>query len=182
MGGTEVLTYKDTKQYKMAVAFMLAWPYGITRLMSGYYFENADQGPPADSDGNIITPGINADDTCSNGWACEHRWRQIYNMVGFKNAVAGTKVSFSTTNNDQQISFCRGNKGFAAFTNGGDIDGYQQTCLPAGVYCDIISGNLVDGSCTGKSIIVEEDGNAIIQLLSTDDDGVFATHINAAVQ
>lgn len=43
-GGNQILTYKNSKQYKMAVAFMLAHPYGISRVMSSFAFENFDVG------------------------------------------------------------------------------------------------------------------------------------------
>lgn len=39
-----ILTYKEPKQYKMAIAFMLAHPYGTTRLMSSFAFDDKDQG------------------------------------------------------------------------------------------------------------------------------------------
>ena len=42
-----VLTYKDGEAYAIAAAFLLAWPYGRPRLMSSYYFDDADAGPPA---------------------------------------------------------------------------------------------------------------------------------------
>jgi alpha-amylase len=40
----EILTYKTPKQYKMATAFMLAHPYGTTRVMSSYEFDSMNQG------------------------------------------------------------------------------------------------------------------------------------------
>lgn len=174
-----ILTYKDTKLFKMATAFLLAHPYGISKIMSSYSFDTVDQGPPHDEQGNILSPGINADDTCSNGWVCEHRWRQIYNMVGFKNAVSGTDVEVAWTGGDQQLAFCRGNKGFIVFNLDGIINEPLQTCLPSGDYCDIISGNLIDGTCTGKVITVNDDGLAMITMNPDDEDGVLALHINA---
>ncbi|KAI4459920.1 alpha-amylase [Holotrichia oblita] len=178
-GGSNILTYKNAKQYKMAIAFMLAHPYGSTRVMSSFYFDDTEAGPPADSNGNIISPGINADETCSNGWVCEHRWRQIYNMVGFKNAVKGTSLNDWWSNGAQQIAFCRGGSGFVAFTNGGTIAQNMQTCLPAGTYCDVISGNLINGACTGKTVTVGDNGYGYISLSDSEDDGVLAVHINA---
>jgi alpha-amylase len=38
-GGASVLTYHDDKLYKMATAFVLAWPYGSTRIMSSFAFD-----------------------------------------------------------------------------------------------------------------------------------------------
>lgn len=175
----QILTYKNAKQYKMAVAFMLAHPYGVSRVMSSFAFINFDAGPPADSNGNIISPDIRNDDTCSNGWICEHRWRQIYNMIGFKNAVKGTGVNDWWSNEDQQIAFCRGNKGFVAFTNYESITRTLQTRLPPGNYCDVISGNLVKGKCTGKIVQVENDGTAFVELFNQNEDGVLAIHVNA---
>ncbi|CAH1281780.1 unnamed protein product [Diabrotica balteata] len=167
-----ILTYKNPEPYKMAIAFMLAHPYGTTRIISSFGFDNFDQGPP------VQQPGFRSDDTCTNGWICEHRWRQIYNMVGFRNAVAGTGINNWWSNGHQQIAFGRGNKGFIAFTLHGDIDQNLQTSLPAGTYCDVISGSLKNGSCTGKTVNVNRRGKAAISLYITEDDGVLAIHVN----
>ncbi|XP_017774160.1 PREDICTED: alpha-amylase-like [Nicrophorus vespilloides] len=178
-GGDMVLTYKNSKQYKMATAFMLAHPYGSTRVMSSFDFKDSDQGPPQDAQGNIISAGINNDDTCSNGWICEHRWRQIYNMVVFKNAVKGTEIENWWSNSDQQIAFSRGNKGFVAFTNWGDLNQDLKTGLPEGKYCDVITGNIINAKCTGKIIEVRKNGWARIELKANEEDGVLAIHTNA---
>ncbi|RLU18257.1 hypothetical protein DMN91_008613 [Ooceraea biroi] len=71
-GGSTILTYKDPKPYKIAVAFMLAFPYGHPRVMSSYAFSDPSQGPSASSDGSIISPEI-SNCQCTNGWICEHR-------------------------------------------------------------------------------------------------------------
>ncbi|XP_015840636.2 alpha-amylase [Tribolium castaneum] len=178
-GGSQILTYKNPKPYKMAIAFMLAHPYGTTRLMSSFAFDNNDQGPPQDGAGNLISPSINDDGTCGNGYVCEHRWRQIFNMVGFRNAVQGTGIENWWSDGNQQIAFGRGNKGFVAFTIGYDLNQHLQTGLPAGSYCDVISGNAENGSCSGKTITVGGDGYADISLGANEDDGVIAIHVNA---
>jgi hypothetical protein len=51
-----------------------------------------------------------------------------------------------------------------------------QTCLPAGTYCDIISGAKIYGNCTGKEVIVGSDGTADIVILHDEEDGVLAIH------
>ncbi|KAF5276538.1 hypothetical protein FQR65_LT03968 [Abscondita terminalis] len=176
------LTHTNPKQYKMATAFMLAHPYGVTRVMSSFAFDNKDQGPPNDGNGHITSPIINSDDSCGGGWVCEHRWRQIYNMNIFRNVVKGTGINDWWTNGDQQIAFCRGDKGFVAFTNWGDMREVLQTCLPAGVYCDVISGNVdPNGQCTGKRVIVGPDGKAMIELNYDDEDRVLAIHQNSTL-
>ena len=87
---------------------------------------------------------INSDETCGNGWMCEHRWRQIYNMAKFRN-VAGSEGMYNWWDNgNNQIAFSRGNKAFIAINNDGYyMDETLQTGLPSGSYCDIISGNKV---------------------------------------
>lgn len=181
-GGSNVLTYKSSKHYKMANAFMLGHPYGIPRIMSSFAFDSSDQGPPQDEQGNIISPSINVDGSCGNGWICEHRWRQIYNMIGFRNAVAGTQINDWWDNGNQQISFCRGGKGFIAFNlDTYDFNRETQTCLPNGTYCDVISGSIVNGTCTGKRIAVNSSGYAKIHIPVTAEDGVLAIHINAKI-
>lgn len=125
----------------MATAFHLAWPYGISQIMSSFNFpsEDTDQGPPMKENGDIISPEFNEDGACTNGWICEHRWRQIYNMVGFKNAVYGTQVRNWWDNGNNQIAFGRGNKGFIVFNNEDyDMNQWLTTGLPAGVYCKYI--------------------------------------------
>ncbi|CAD7088898.1 unnamed protein product [Hermetia illucens] len=179
--GRDVLTYKTSKQYKMATAFKLAHPYGISRIMSSYDFCNEDEAPPTNDGGNtILSPKINDDNTCGNGWICEHRWRQIYNMVGFKNTVHGTDLNDWWDNGNNQISFCRGRSGFIAFNlDDYDLDEILQTCLSPGTYCDVISGSKVAGKCTGKEVEVYGDGWANIIIGADEYDGILAIHKDA---
>ncbi|XP_018575963.1 alpha-amylase-like isoform X2 [Anoplophora glabripennis] len=173
-----ILTYRKPKEYKMAIAFMLAHPYGTTRIMSSFFFDTFNQGPP-NRNGEIIGPGTNDDGSCSNGWVCEHRWRQIYNMVEFRNAVEGTVITNWWDNDHNQIAFGRGEKGFVAFTLNGDIVRSLKTSLPTGIYCDIISGSLKNGTCTGKFVEVDGNGYVTISLCENEEDGVVAIHVNA---
>jgi len=126
-GGQNILTFRVPRMYKMATAFMLAHPYGTTRVMSSYYWDQDWQGGsdrndwigPPNTNGNTDDVTINPDLTCGGGWMCEHRWRQIYNMVRFRNFVAGTKLNDWWDNGNNQIAFCRGDKGFIAINNDG---------------------------------------------------------------
>jgi alpha-amylase len=176
-----VLTYKDGRLYKMATAFHLAWPYGIPRLMSSFDFENRDVGPPRDGAGNIVAPRFNADGTCNNGWVCEHRWPQISRMVGFKNVVGNGAVENWWDNGGNQIAFSRGNRGFIAFNGqfGVNLSSNLRTGLPAGTYCDIVTGNKVGNVCTGTSVVVGTNGIAAISLSSSALEGFIAIHVEA---
>jgi len=43
-GGADILTFRVSRMYKMATAFMLAHPYGLTRVMSSYNWEQNWEG------------------------------------------------------------------------------------------------------------------------------------------
>ena len=187
-GGDNILTFRESKLYKMATAFMLAHPYGVTRVMSSYHWEkhmidghdeNDWMGPPHDESFNIVSPIFNDDDSCGNGWICEHRWREIANMVEFRNVIHGTNINDWWDNGNNQIAFCRGSKGFIAINNeGSDMKVDLQTCLPPGQYCDIISGSNIGSGCTGKTVNVRSDGRAYIEILHNEDNGVLAIYGN----
>jgi hypothetical protein len=57
-----------------------------------------------------------------------------------------------------------------------------QTCLPPGTYCDIISGSKSGSVCTGKSVVVDDNGTAYIEILHDEYDGVLAIHIQVGIQ
>ncbi|XP_064862171.1 pancreatic alpha-amylase 2a5-like [Oncorhynchus nerka] len=142
-GGNAILTFWDARIYKMAVAYMLAHPYGVARVMSSFRWNRADdwQGPPSHEDGSTKDVHVNADDTCEDGWVCEHRWRQITNMATFRNVVNGQPHSNWWDNGDNQVAFGRGNRGFIVFNNDDwHLDVTLNTGMPGGAYCDVISG------------------------------------------
>lgn len=149
-----ILTYKDGEVYDLAVAFELAYPYGTPQLISGFAFDDPDAGPPAEADGT--TRPASCDDAA---WTCEHRRPIIAGMAGFHGAVQGTELVDWWDNGGGQVSFGRGDKGFVVINReGGELSQTFQTSLPAGTYCDVMSGELVDGACTGGTVEVGEDG------------------------
>lgn len=54
-----------------------------------------------------------------------------------------------------------------------------QTGLPAGTYCDVISGQKEGNECTGKQVYVSGDGTANFQISNTDEDPFVAIHVDA---
>jgi len=80
---------------QMAFAFMLAYPYGYPRLMPSFFLDDQDQGPAHDDSGNIVPQTVNPSGAYGNGCVCEHRWKQIFNVVDFRNVVAGTEYSIN---------------------------------------------------------------------------------------
>jgi alpha-amylase len=153
--GGDILTHRDHAIYALANAVMLAWPYGSPAVMSSYEFTARDQGPPSD------TAGRTNDATCfSGGWRCEHRWQVIANMVGFRNAVAGTPVVRWYDNGNNHIAFGRGSAGYLTVNDeDAPVTGRSyHSDLPAGRYCDVIHGSWIGRSCTGPVLTVDAGG------------------------
>ncbi|XP_065557068.1 alpha-amylase 1-like [Artemia franciscana] len=159
-GAGDVVTHKDPRDYIFANAYMLAHPYGFPKVMSSYEFTNSDQGPPTSGGGSTNDVTINGDNSCGGGWICEHRWNAIYKMVSFRNAVHGTDIE-NYYNDGNLVGFSRGNKGFFAMVKSGSASMTMQTGMPAGSYCEIISG-------CATQITVGSDGNALIEI-NTDE-------------
>nr|XP_020037790.1 pancreatic alpha-amylase-like isoform X2 [Castor canadensis] len=187
-GGASILTFWDARMYKMAVGFMLAHPYGFTRVMSSYRWERDIQngkdandwiGPP-NNNGATKEVTINEDSTCGNDWVCEHRWRQIRNMVIFRNVVDGQPFSNWWDNGSNQVAFGRGNRGFIVFNNDDwSFSSTLQTGLPAGTYCDVISGDKINGNCSGLRVTVNSDGTAYFSISNSAEDPFIAIHVDS---
>ncbi|MFJ9677247.1 carbohydrate-binding module family 20 domain-containing protein [Streptomyces sp. NPDC101194] len=138
--GGDTLNYKDGAKYTLAGVFMLAWPYGSPDVHSGYEWSDKDAGPP---NGGTVKACY------SDGWKCQHAWREISSMVGFRNTARGESVTDWWDNGGDQIAFGRGSKAYVAINHeGSSLTRTFQTSLPAGDYCDIQSGKgvTVDGS------------------------------------
>lgn len=53
--GGAILTYKSSRSYKIANAFMMAWPYAFVQVMSSYDFPmNQDWLGPPSNQGNTL--------------------------------------------------------------------------------------------------------------------------------
>ncbi|MFF9021337.1 carbohydrate-binding module family 20 domain-containing protein [Streptomyces eurythermus] len=136
------LTYKDGSKYTLAHVFMLAWPYGSPDVHSGYEFSDKDAGGPANGQVNACY---------TDGWKCQHAWREIASMVKFRNTAAGTAVTNWWDNGNNQIAFGRGDKAYVAINHeGSPLTRTFQTSLPAGNYCDVQSGKGVTVDSSGR--------------------------------
>ncbi|KAK3852672.1 hypothetical protein Pcinc_040753 [Petrolisthes cinctipes] len=166
-GAGDTLTYKYPKDYRLGVAFTLAQPYGFTRHMSSYYFDDdTDAGPPHHSDYSTSNVVINENNECEGGWVCEHRWPSIYKIVRFSNAVADTGHAewLNYYNDGNVVAFSRGNKGFFAMVKYGTVSQTFQTGMPAGTYEEVVS-------C--QSVTVNGDGTALVSI-TNEEEPVFA--------
>ncbi|MFD6988762.1 carbohydrate-binding module family 20 domain-containing protein [Streptomyces sp. NPDC059943] len=140
--GGDTLNYKNGAAYTLANVFMLAYPYGSPDVHSGYEFSDHDAGPPNGGTVNACYTG---------GWKCQHDWREISSMVGFRNAARGQAVTDWWDNGGDQIAFGRGSKAYVAINyTGSSLSRTFQTSLPAGGYCDVQSGNGVTVNGSGQ--------------------------------
>ncbi len=163
------LSYRDGATYTLAHVFMLAHPYGAPSVHSGYEFSNRDAGAP---NGHTV-------DTChSDGWSCQHAWRQVANMVAFRNVSEGTGLTDWWDNGNNAVAFGRGSKAFVAINHEARaLTQTFQTSLPAGTYCDVQHGDpTASGGCTGTTYTVGTDGKFTATIGSND---AVALHIGA---
>ncbi|MET9318602.1 carbohydrate-binding module family 20 domain-containing protein [Streptomyces sp. NPDC003038] len=155
----DTLTYKNGSAYTLAGVFMLAWPYGSPDVHSGYEFTDHDAGPPNGGSVNACY---------ADGWKCQHSWREISSMVGFRNAARGQSVTDWWDNGADQIAFGRGAKAYVAINHeGSSLSRTFQTSLPAGDYCDVQSGRTVNVNSSGQFTATLGAGTAV------------ALHVNA---
>ncbi|MER6637590.1 carbohydrate-binding module family 20 domain-containing protein [Streptomyces microflavus] len=151
--GGDTLNYKNGSAYTLANVFMLAWPYGSPDVHSGYEFSNHDAGPPNGGQVNACY----ADD-----WKCQHDWREVSSMVGFRNAARGQSVTNWWDNGGDQIAFGRGNRAYVAINHeGSSLTRTFQTSLPAGDYCDVQSGRGVTVNGSGQFTATLGGGTAV---------------------
>lgn len=151
-GAAEILNYKDGARYDIAVAFMLAYPYGYPMVMSGYRFDSGDQGPP-DASPQDDKAG------CGVDWVCEHRHPGIANMVRFRKAVGGTDVVNWKIIDGKVLSFGRGDNAQVIInTSDAAVDIETVTSMPPGQYCDLVSTEVLVKNCTGRKVTVGDNG------------------------
>ncbi|MGW0363199.1 carbohydrate-binding module family 20 domain-containing protein [Streptomyces sp. NPDC002990] len=157
--GGDTLNYKAGSAYTLANVFMLAWPYGSPDVHSGYEFTAHDAGPP---NGGSVSACY------ADGWKCQHAWREISSMVGFRNASRGQSVTDWWDNGGDRIAFGRGAKAYVALNHEGSaLTRTFQTSLAAGDYCDVQSGRTVQVDSAGQFTATLGAGTAL------------ALHVNA---
>ncbi|MEU0085337.1 carbohydrate-binding module family 20 domain-containing protein [Streptomyces sp. NPDC006274] len=159
----DTLTYKDGAAHTLAHVFMLAWPYGSPDVHSGYEFTDHDAGPPNGGQVNACY---------SDGWKCQHAWREISSMVAFRNTTRGAGVTDWWDNGGDAIAFGRGDKGYVAINHeGSTLTRTFQTSLPSGAYCDVQSGNAVTVDGSGRFTATLGAGTALALHVGARDCG-----------
>ncbi|KAH9509920.1 Alpha-amylase A type-1/2 [Bulinus truncatus] len=188
--GSIVLTHKTPELYNRAQAFTLAAGYGTPRVMSSYYFQDTEAGPPADSTDHILDVVIKVDGTCGNGWVCEHRWQVIQKIVQYTNLVKGSQLN-SCQAQQKTVSFMRGDDTLFWMTSDETVTSENVTTnLTEGSYCDLMSDcqnkYFVDSSGM-VTLTSAEDGIVVLvpdtstEVLSTTDASTVTTNANITV-
>ena len=160
------LGYRDPQRYRLGHVWLLAWPYGYPKVMSGYAFTTdpvgRDMGPPSNEEGETLPVecALSLEAAGPGEWVCEHRDPLIRAMTGFRQVVAGTDVDDWWDDGANAIAFSRGDRGFVAMNAGADpVVVRTGTPMSPGQYCDLTTGGVgAGGGCVGDEVTVGEDG------------------------
>lgn len=182
------LTYKNGKLYELATVFMLAHPYGFPKIMSSYFFNDKDQGPPATPvhSGTNIACGSsplalatwNSTERAGGPWVCEHRWTAVANMVAWRRAAGAAELAHFQAPGGDTIAFCRGASACIALNRqeSATWSTSLKFSLPAGKYCDVIRS---DDASKCPTIEVGRDGSVHVDVPPM---GSVAVHIGKRVE
>lgn len=168
-----MLNYKNSEHnaYVLAYIFMLAWPFGIPKIMSSFRFNTQNDSIPN-------TPvWQNGRCTCfdaNSPWVAQHRWNAIANMVLFHSKVKNAPGISHLWANGNQIAFARVYQkpkeyvvsvGFIVINaTEKPINRRFETGLPLGKYFNLITSKLTGGKMEGPTITVENYGFATIEV------------------
>lgn len=168
-----ILNYKASQNngYVLAYIFMLAWNFGIPKIMSSFYFNGMDDSIPNSS---IWQNGRYTGFDAKSPWVCQHRWNAIANMVLFRNKTRNAKGITHIWIGDNQVAFARSYQkskeyvtslGFVVI-NGNNLPLKHkfETGLPAGKYYNLIASQFIEGRMQGPTIEVESYGHAEIEV------------------
>lgn len=194
----DAIFYQDGAAHDLANVFMLAWPYGYPSVMSSFGFDRGTDaglamGPPSSQPGQtdpVYAPSGDEPacaagpfDATTRGFICEHRQRHVAAMVAFRKETAGAAVSNVWHNEANQLAFAREGRGFVAINHeAAALEQTLATGLPAGQYCDVLSGDYTPGAgtappaCTGNVLTVSDDGSAALVVPS---ETAVAVHVGA---
>ncbi len=163
--------YRDGTAYRLANVWMLGQGYGFPVVMSGYAFDKGtqagrDAGPPAPA--GTVNCAASLESATVGQWTCEHRDPWIVAMVAFRKAMAGLEVTRTWDTAGDAVAFTRGSNGWVMINAGAtSVTATINTGMPAGTYCDVLSGGRVGDVCAGLRVTVAADGTATVTLPAT---------------
>ncbi len=157
--------------YVLAYVFMLAWPFGIPKIMSSFRFKSHDDPYPA----NFVWQKDR--NTCFDRdslWVAQHRWEAIANMVLFHKVMQNALGVVNVWGNGNQIAFARATeqlkeavvvRGFVIINATSEpLIRKFNTGLPEGEYYNLVLSDLNAAQITGPVVKVEKYGHAFIEV------------------
>lgn len=160
---SSTVSYSSGLRYELANVLMLAGDYGEPVVYSGYAFPTLepDLGPAQDSDGAVIDAvcptELGARTYAPQEWVCQHRWQAIEGMVGWR-MTAGQEPVADVEAEPDHLAMHRGEAVLLMNSGAEDNQVTYVTPLPAGTYCDVITGVSTAQGCSGGSVEVDEGG------------------------
>ena len=154
---------------------MLAWPFGVPKIMSSFRFKSHDDGYPVK---NVWDGDRDCGFETGSKWVLQHRWLAIANMVLFHRLVGkaqgvahvwavGNQLAFARVQQDPGRSITA--VGFVVINATGEILQRKfDTGLPDGRYYNLISSSLKAGKMEGETILVADYGKAEITVKPYD--------------
>lgn len=181
--GESDLTYADGSLYVIANVLMLADDYGTPVVYSGYAFSDRDAGPLVDADGQA-TDASCADSTgprdsyADGERTCVQSWPAIAGMLELR-AAAGDAPRLAGVDAGRAYGFEREGRAVVAVNPDDKPHAIAiPTSLPAGEYCDVVTGGrsaVDDSGCRGLTFTVA-DGVATFDLPAFGSAGI---HVGA---
>jgi len=173
--GPTSIAYWQGNLYQLAHVYMLAIPFGIPEIYTGYSFSNETDGPPTDAQGMVTKatcPTVTTKPTAitKDGiYTCVDRWLAIQGMIKWRDAAASNGQIHSVYTRfavARTLSFNRGTNWIAMNPTRAITKAKYKTYLAKGTYCDVISGGRSalrsNKTCAGTSVVVDSAGYATI--------------------
>lgn len=180
--GEAPITYRDGGLYLIANALMLADDYGTPVVYSGYAFSDRDAGAPHDAQGRVIGWSCDAVTGPKDAYAdgegvCTEAWTAIAGMIELRR-WAGDAPRLPGVDDGDVYGFEREGRAMLLVNpSNEDAGATVPTTLPAGTYCDVITGGAGTGGseCPGTTATVQ---NGTLTA-TVPAQGAVAVHIGA---
>ncbi len=174
---SNMLNFNSTQYnaYVLAYIFMLAWPFGVPKIMSSFRFKAHDDGYPIK---NVWDGDRDCGFEAGSGWVLQHRWVAIANMVLFHRLTSRAQGVAHIWAQGNQLAFARVQQepgksivaiGFVVINATDEVLQRKfDTGLPDGIYYNLIASNLIGGKMHGDTVRVTDYGKAEIMIKPYD--------------
>jgi len=175
--GPSSIAYWQGDLYQLAHVFMLASPFGIPELYTGYSFSDENDGPPTNAQGYVtkaVCPKVTNKPTTiiTDGiYTCVDRWTAIQGMIKWRDAAGNANqihAAYTKYTLARVLSFNRGTNWIAMNPTTATTKAKYKTYLAKGTYCDVITGGRLsvrsNKTCVGSTVVVDATGFATLTI------------------